>query len=357
MATTISLLQHKHRLPWYLGMLVLLLSACSEPPSAPAGQRKPPLPLVEVVPVVVAPVTQETVITGTLSPLREVRLLTQEEGRLESLPVQVGDRVAQDQVLGAIDDKLLRTELQKALAARHQAERDVERLARLKRQNFATEDELARARTTLDMARADEAGLRVRVNQTRLLAPFDGVVSARLAEPGDILPRHTHILTLSDTSSLLVQLPVSELLLPSLAIDDQVVLTMDALGATRLNGRILRIHPTLDPSSRLGTVEVILDTVPEGARPGQLCRVQLSASGQPQTLIPLATLRSDNKGNYVFRLESDGKVKRVNVVSGRYFGDRVAILSGLLAGERIVSRGFTSLSDGKAVELVESHGQ
>jgi membrane fusion protein (multidrug efflux system) len=337
-----------------LTSLTFLLSACSD--NATGGkQRDEARPLqVEIASVTRQSLGQRITRTGSLRAEREVKLITEEEGRIAELPYYEGDRVEKGTLLVQLDDTQLRAELQKARAQRRQAELDLRRLEKLQHSKVIAEDELARARTALDVALAEEELLRIRLSNTRINAPFAGVISRRLAESGDAVAKFTHLLTLSATDTLLAEIAVSELLLPGLAVNDPVSIRLDALGDRSFAGQILRIHPTVDPVTRQGIIEIRLSEPPAGAKPGQLCRVKLKLRPRPRLTVPFSALRRDTQGEYVFRLDDQDAVRRTAVVSGSHLESAVEIVDGLQEGARVVSKGFLGLADGMQVSVAGS---
>lgn len=287
---------------------------------------------------------------GTLHARRVVQLSLQQEGQLLELPHHEGDRVTQGALLARLDDTLLRAQLKKSQAQRRQAEEDLKRLKRLKNSRVVAEDELSRAITALEVARAEEEELQIRLQQTRILAPFTGLISERLAEPGDTLPRFHHLLTLIDIESLTTELQLSEMVLPGLHIGDEVSLTIDALGPQQHRGTIERIHPMVDEASRQGTIEVTLSPPPAAAQPGQLCRVQLQLRHSNRLMVPYNALRRDSRGEFLYVVGEENRVSRRAILSGLHFAEQVEILDGLKEGEQIVTRGFLGLSDGSTVK-------
>jgi membrane fusion protein (multidrug efflux system) len=334
---------------FFISLTTLLLSACgNNTPGSDKSKETPPLS-VDTAVVSHQSRGQDIVRTGTLRAEREVKLITEEEGRIAELPVYEGDRVKKGDLLVQLNDTQLRAELKKTTAQRRQAELDLRRLERLQHSKVIAEDELARARTALDVALAEEDLLRTRLGNTRISAPFDGVISQRLAEPGDAVAKFTHLLTLTATDTLLAELSVSELMLPGLAVGDTVHIKLDALGDRVFEGQILRIHPTVDPLTRQGIVEVRLAAPPEQARPGQLCRVELQLRPQPRLTVPFSALRRDTQGEYVFRIDSERMARRTPVISGIHLGDSVELIDGVNEGDHVVSNGFLGLSDGMRV--------
>ena len=192
-------------------LLWLPLFGCDGGGDGPKEKKKrtPQAHLVEAVTVRAEPLAYRAERTGTLRARREVRVFNQEEGRIAELPLFEGDRVVAGAVMARLDETLLRAQLDKAEAQRRQAELDLKRLQGLAAKRLASEDELARARTALEVARAEEALLRTRLGYAVIHAPFTGVVTERLAEPGDVAPRHTHLLTLMDPGSLILEARIS----------------------------------------------------------------------------------------------------------------------------------------------------
>jgi len=290
---------------------------------------------------------------GSLRALREVRIVNQEEGRLTEVRVREGDRVEAGDVLARYDDRILRAQLDKASATLGQAELDHQRARQLKEKGFVSEDAVSRAATALEIARAEVRLLRTRVQHMTLAAPFAGVVSRRLVEPGNVTPQHTHLLTVIDPSQLVTDVNVSELVMPYVALGERAAVRIDALGETLYPGRILRIHPSIDPATRTGRVEVALTPVPKGARAGQFCRVVLSTGASEQLVVPLSALQRDAKGEYVYVFESGrGTVRRAGVASGLRLADRVEIRDGLERGAQVVVKGFLGLAAGQQVKPV-----
>lgn len=289
--------------------------------------------------------------TGTLSYNRQVRIYNQEEGRIAFLPWFEGDHVAAGAELVRLDDALLQAELARSQAQVRQAQLDLRRVSDLVTKKAASRDELARARTAVEVAQADASLQQTRLSYARIHAPFDGLVTERLLESGDVAPRHTHLLTLADPQSLVIKTKVSDLLLPHLQRNDPVSVRIDALGRAEYPGHILRIHPLIDPITRLGIVEVLLDPVPAGARAGQFARLSLTSAAVPRLMVPFTALRRDREGEYVYVLE-DGKARRVTVRSGLRLGDRIELLSGIDGGQQVIYRGFLGLTDGKTVKAV-----
>jgi membrane fusion protein (multidrug efflux system) len=338
-----------------LATFVAVVAGCEESSSSKTGARGTPAERPHLVEVAVAQpgrLSYTADRAGSLRALREVRIVNQEEGRLTEVRVREGDRVAAGQVLVRYDDQILRAQLDKAIATRKQAELDYRRNQQLKEKGFISTDAVSRAATDLEIARAEERLLRARVQHMTIAAPFAGVVTQRLVEPGNVTPQHTHLMTVIDPSQLVTDVDVSELVIPYLNVDDAAEVRIDALGEALHPGKIVRIHPAIDPATRTGRVEVVLNPVPKGARAGQFCRVELTTGSTQQLVVPLAALQRDVQGEFVYVLQDDGTVRRSGVSSGLRLADRVEIRAGLERADKVVVKGFLGLTPGQRVKPV-----
>jgi RND family efflux transporter MFP subunit len=342
--------------PWPLVLAFALVgigcSAEQDPSESSERARAPVEHLVAVVTVEPASMTSRYERPGSLRHRRQVRVFSQEEGRITSLELFEGDRVSAGQTLITLDDALLKAELDRARATLAQAELDVQRLADLVSKRAASDAELSQARTTAVIADAELRLLETRLGFTRVHAPFDGVVTERLVEPGDFVSKNTHLLTIADADSLVAEVFASELILPRVRVGDPARVRIDALGTAVFGARVLRVHPQLEASSRQGIVELTLDERPPGAKAGQFVRVTLETAAVERLMIPFRALRRDREGDMVWVINASGQVQRRGVRSGLQVADQIEILDGLTAGERIVTRGFLGLSEDKSVRVV-----
>jgi len=336
-----------------LGVLLgLLLGGCNREESVDAGPpRTPQSHLVEVVSVTPSRVSLERSRSGTLRHLREVEIHTQEAGMITALPWYPGDRVKAGELLVKLDDRLLRSEYNRARAGLREAQQNLARLRELAANRLVSREELLRRETEAEVAAADLELLETRLSYTEIKAPFDGVITERLSELGNVAERYDHLLTLADPLALVVDVGLSELILAQLKVGDPVDVMIDALGFEPKPAVVSRLYPQVDPVTRRGTLEIRLDPVPDGARAGQFVRVQLQTAARERLLVPFSALRFDN-ASFLYIVDAGGAVVRRDVVTGSRLADRIEILDGIAPGERVVTRGFLGLVPGQQVEVV-----
>ena len=332
-----------------------LLVSCTGDGNGPAaknGKRQPTPLLVEAATVQSETVSRTWQRIGTLVHRHVLHVYNQEEGRIKDLPWYEGDQVSKGDVLLSLDDRLLQAELKKARATRSMAARKVAQLERLRKTNAASEETLIAAQTELELARAEVEILETRLGYTLVKAPFDGIITERLAEPGDVKPRNSHLLTLADPASLIVRVEASEQLIADISKGGRAQVILDLPYVEPLAGRVWRIYPTLNPLTRQGKVEIRLERIPPQAQAGQYGRVEFTGNEKQRLLIPFSALRRDRMGEYVYIIERNHALRR-DVRSGSRFGSRIEILDGLKGGERIIKRGFMNLKDDTLITVLE----
>jgi membrane fusion protein, multidrug efflux system len=336
----------------FLAAAIIMITACTEQ-AAPAEKAVKPH-RVEIITAKSQNLNIQRERNGTLTALREIQIYNQEEGQITALPFYENDKVKKGDIVAKLDDRLLKAQLARTQALRRKAQEDLKRFKNLGDRGLTPKTEITRVETELAVAKADENALLTRLDYTVIRAPISGIVSQRLSEQGNIAERYTHLLTLSDQSSLITEVAVSELLINKLHIGDKPELSIDALGDIDppLHGTITRIYPNLDPFTRTGTVEITLNPVPTGTRPGQLVRVTLKTQQAKRLLVPFTSLRRSTTGDYVFTINSDKKAQITPVITGLNVNDQVEIVSGLKEGSSVVVRGYTNLHAGKPVTIV-----
>jgi len=332
--------------------LFAFLSACTQEQASAPPKKTKSVHLVETIIATKDMLSHVSEHSGTLKASRTIRIFNQEEGRIRKLPFYEADKVVKNDILVELDDKLLHAQLNKSVATRRQAKQDLQRLISMEKRQLVSKEERMRAETVLEVALSEEQVLKTRLSYTRIKAPFDGIISERLIETGDIAPRFTHLLSIYDPDSLITEISVSELLLPYISPGDKVEVRIDALADRVFNGKIRRIHPMLDERTRRGKIEVVITPVPEGAMIGQYSRVYLNTQAKTRLVIPFRSLQRDRKGEFVYRVNEENVVKRVAVRSGLRLADKIEILEGLDEGSKVVVRGFLGLGDGKTVKDV-----
>lgn len=323
-------------------------------PGGPGGAR---VAAVETAPVEVGVIARALTVSGVIEPLRTVGVNSQLAGAVVAVEVEEGSRVRAGDVLARLDDRELQAQLEAAETSFQVAESAFRRAEQLLDQKVVTLAEHDRDRAAYVAAKTHLDQIRTRLEYATVTAPMAGVVTGKRIEAGDVVATQSRLFTLADLSTLVVPVQVSELDVVDLRVGGPVEITMDAFPGRPLAGRIRRIFPAGDPVTRLVPVEVALQgEALRLARPGFLARATFALGVHEDVLlIPASALVGGQRSQAVFVVE-DGRATRRTVAPGLASQGRVEILSGLSAGERVVTVGNNTLQDGAQVRVVGAEG-
>lgn len=306
--------------------------------------------------------------TGNVAAWQEASIGTESNGlRLTEVTVNVGDEVKRGQVLATFAAETVMAELSQARAVAEEAAAtlsDAEANAQRARSldatgamsakqinEYITAERAARAR--LDAAQAIEQQHRLRLAQTRVLAPDDGVVTTRSATVGAVLPAGQELFRLIRKGRLewRAEVATADLVKLSPGQIAHVTTTGDQVVA----GKLRVISPAIDTQTRNGLVYVDLpDAGP--VRAGMFARGYFETGEQAALTLPQSAVLLRDGFSYVLRIGLDSKVIQTKVTVGRRAGDRIEISGGLSPAERVVESGGGFLGDGDLVRVVEEPG-
>jgi len=338
-----------------LAILLVPLSACEQSTEINTHKRQSKQHLVAVTRVHESSLSRNYERRGILKARRSVKIHTLEEGMVISLPWYEGDAVKQGEELAHLDDELLQAELAKESARLDKEAQNLKRLQRLTKSKAASIDELVAAQTEVAVQQAEVTRLQTHIRRTSIKAPFDGIITKRLLEAGDLATANSHLLTLVDPQSLVIDLNLPEFLLLQFKPQMQAMIRFGEHPQSDEKwypATISRIYPTIDESTAMGLMELKPLTLPQNALIGQTVNVRLETAVKHQISIPYQALQQSRDGHYVYVVEESKAHKRT--VEAAFFGSRqIVISSGLSDGESIVTRGFLGLEDGAEIKIAE----
>ena len=303
---------------------------------------------------------------GNIAPWQEAIVSAESNGwRLAEVRVNVGDVVKQGQVLATFWPEMVQADVAQSKAGEAEAEatlaeatanaqraRELQASGALSAQQinqFFTVERTAQAR--LDAVRAAAQVQQLRLRQTEVLAPDHGVISARSATVGAVVPAGMELFRLIRKGRLEWR---AEVVASELAqVQRGQAVRMTAAGGTLAKGIVRMVAPTVDAATRNGIVYVDLPQ-PGAMKAGMFARGEFDTGSSPALTLPQSAVLLRDGFSYVFKIGSDNKVVQSKVSVGRRVGDRVEITGGLDPAARVVASGAGFLADGDTVRVVDA---
>jgi len=352
--------------------LVLWLARAGAPAGEaekPAAENAPVRPALTV--TVAAPETSELTVAlsanGNIAAWQEAVVGSESSGlKLSQVRVNVGDTVRKGQVLAVFSAETVQADVAQARAALAEAEasaadaagnaaraRTLQATGALSQQQinqYQTAAQTAQAR--VEAARAVLTAQQVRGSNTQVLAPDDGVISARSATVGSVVPAGTELFRLIRQGRLEWRAEVTSEELGRIGVGTPAVL-ISASGA-KTSGKVRSVAPTVDPQTRAALVYVDLPDALRnpGLKAGMFARGEFELGRSSALTVPQVAVVPRDGFNYLMLVQPDSRVMQHKVATGRRVGDRIEILGELPKDARIVVQGAGFLNDGDLVRVV-----
>lgn len=372
-----------------------------------ATDKPAPIPSVKIEKVVAAPIDNFYEASGTVRSKITSVVSSRIMGSIIAIRVSEGDRVRAGQTLIEIDGRDATAQLQRAQAAMRETENALEEIERNLQAagsgKAAAEASLALAASTynrykalmerrsvspqefdevqarykiadaeaeratrmlsslvarknqalakIDQAKADVANGQLYQSYGRVASPINGIVTAKQAEIGAMAAPGAPLLTVEDDSHYRLEASVEESQIRNIHVRDQVQVRIDSLGDEEVSGTVSEIAPAADPANRSNSVKIDLPARP-ALHSGSFGRARFP-SGQKQAItIPQRAITERGQLVSVFVVDLSGTARLRLIKTGKAYGDRVEVLTGLSDGERIVVDRVEAVSDGSRVESI-----
>lgn len=392
-----------------LSIAAALLTSCSKQPAIEAKHDSGPTQ-VRVTRVVARDVQRVVESVGTLFPFDETVISAEIDGRVDSVKVDLGDRVAAGQVIVQIQDEEQRyllaqmeaqmrqsmerlglkeenekvqdiretPEPRRARADLFEAEQRFKRIKNLVDQGIASRSDLDQAESRfkalqatydstlyqtrnliqeVERYRAQLDLQRKKLRDATVKAPFAGSVKERLVNPGQFVRPNTPLVTLVKTDPLRLRIEVPERMAPWIKTGQVAQVSVEAFAGRTFNGRIWRISPTVDQTKRTFVVEALIDNPRDELKPGSYARARIPTDKVERIrLLParaVTYLFGTNKA-YVVK---DGVIEARDLRLGDRYDQDVEIVEGVEDGEQVATTQLSRLDTGSKVQIAEGAEQ
>jgi RND family efflux transporter MFP subunit len=342
-------------------------------------------------------------VAGQFEPYQEVDLHAKVSGYIRWIKVDIGDRVRQGEVLANLEVPELQDQLHGAQAEVRHSQSEIGRAqsevisaqathtslhaaytrlqaASKQRPGLIAEQELDDARSRdeeaeaqigvakaslnamqqqLGVSSANSHRVQTLSNYQQIISPFNGVVTMRYADTGSLIQAGTSsdtqsmpVVRVAQSDLLRLRMPVPESDVPYIHVGGDVQIKVNSTGRTFI-GKIIRFSRALDANTRTMLTEVDVPNPELILSPGMYAETMIQLQQKNDTLtLPAQAVVQDGDQNYVLVVDSTNHVARRNITLGIQTANRMEILSGLHAGERVIASGQTSYQSG---ELVTPH--
>lgn len=306
-------------------------------------------PLVEVVTPERSLVRDELITFGSLRPDESVMIRPEIAGRVAQLHFREGQRVKAGALLVSLDDSIVSAEFAQARANLDLAQNNFERAQMLFKRGASNAQALDEASAQQQAARANLALSQARLDKTRILAPYEGVLGLRQASPGDYLSEGQDIVNLEVLNPLKVDFRIPQKAVSQIRLKQIIEVSLDAYPGERFQGEIFAVNPRLDEVGRSQAIRAHISNSEGRLSPGQFVRVSVILAERPNALVIPEEAIMPMGERLLVNLVVTGKVELREVKLGKRQAGKVEIIEGLQGDEVLISAGWQKVRDGMTV--------
>lgn len=331
-------------------LFVLMLNCCGKEETNNQIDNNTSIP-VEISNVKISNIQRDIQLVGTLSAWKEANLGAQTTARIQKIYVEEGSRVKEGDLLFEMDD----TQLTQAKIQFQVSKDSYDRLKPLYESGSIPQSQFDQVKAAYETA---EKTYQLLLSNTQFRAPFYGVVTSKRLNEGEIFllapsgAGAPSVVSLMQINPLKLLVNISEINFKDIRSNQNVEIYSDLYPKKIFKGTISRINPTINPLSRTFEVEVKIPNPNEELRPGMFVRAKIIIGTTEGIIIQRsAALNQLGTSSYYAFVIENSKAKRVELKLGKEFDSVIEITSGLLEGDKLVTKGQALLKDGSKVEI------
>ena len=292
---------------------------------------------------------------GTLQAVNGVDISSSVAGLVKEIAFQSGQSVKKGQLLLRLDTDVEQTDLRSAQADADLARISANRQRALVRTDAVSQAAVDKAEAELKVKEARVAGIRATIEKKAVFAPFDGVLGVRKVDLGQYVQPGQTIVNLQDLSVMLADFTVSQKDLAAMQVGAALVMTTDAWPGRVFEGTVAAVEPKVDEKTGMVMAQGRFPNADGSLRPGMFARIEVLRSALANVItVPVSAVSYNLHGDSVFVVKdgADGKeAVRTFVQLGDRRDGKVAVLSGLAAGDMVVTSGQVKLDTGSLVDI------
>lgn len=297
------------------------------------------------------------VANGTFEPFQEMKFPSEVSGKVLRVLVDEGSYVRVGQTLAVIRGDSQSIDLTAAQAAYQNAVTDNQRYENALKTGGVTQQQVDQSRLQLKNAKAQLDQSKLKVGDMNIRATISGVVNSRLIEPGSYVMPGTEMFEIVNVSSLKLRAEVNENQIVNLKVGDNIKVTASVFPGKEFVGKVTFIAPKASSSLNFPVEIQVSNSAGNELKAGMYGTAIFSQSddeitSKPALVVPRQAFVGGLNSNQIFVVK-DSIAKLTTITSGRNFGDKIEVLSGLKDGETVVTSGQINLADGAKVSIIK----
>ena len=334
----------------------LALAACTGSKSKNAAEAvltQQTTTLTKVATVELRDVAQTVDFTTTLLPYKKSFITPQMALRIDKINVEVGDHVKEGQVVATLD----KNQYNQSAVQLKNAKQNLARMRSVYEAGGVSRSQIDELETSVTVLQETVDNLERNIS---LRAPFDGVITGRYNEPGDLFSMAGNadggmgVLQVMQIDRLKAVVALSEQYYPQVYKGMKVSVTADVYPDRQFEGVVNIVYPAINSTTHTFNVEVLVPNAKEVLRPGMFARTEFNMGNRKSLVVPDVAVQKQMGVNdrYVYVIK-DGVAERRVVTVGRQVGDKIEILAGLNEGEQVAITALSKIKNGTQVEIVK----
>lgn len=285
--------------------------------------------------------------SGTIEEENGTALSFNTAGTVQKVYIHLGQRVRAGELIATLDPVTLQSSYNAARATLEQAEDAYRRMKELYDKGSLTDIKWVEVQSQLEQARSMEQIASKSLRDSKLYAPFTGMIAEKSVEVGQNVAPGVPVAKLVTTSQLKVKITVPETEISSIAIGQASNITVPALGGKAFSGKVMEKGVVADPFSRSYEVKIRIDDADGKLMPGMVVEASLATSGKRSVcILPAHIVQIDSQNRFFVWVDRDGKAERRFITCSDYTDNGVIVTEGLQPGENVIVKGQNKVCNG-----------
>jgi membrane fusion protein, multidrug efflux system len=288
---------------------------------------------------------------GTFEPNKETKVSADIQGKISSVLVDVGSIVKKGEALIQLDNSLVKLQLQTVEIQIEGLEADLKRYTVLAKADAIQGVQLEKTELALRTAKVQKATLMEQINKTTIMAPFSGIVTAKLTEEGAFAAPGIPLMQITDISNVKFTVNVPENELSQFELNQIYMLTADVYPETELSGKVIMTGSKANMGNSFPVQFSVKNTTDLKIKSGMFGSVHIKKDGdEKHIIIPASSIVGTNIQPQVYTV-NNGKAILKNITISKRFQNKAVVSDGLTGGDMIITNGFINLFDGANVSV------